>query len=218
MATYSRSTPSPRYFELLAQFRQMHTEGDPAQQIPPERCLAGERLPTHAVSIKLLIDKHRARTLLDYGSGKGLQYGPMDVQLPDGTKFASIPAYWGVDTLDCYDPAHEPLTGVPQGQYDGVICTDVLEHCAEDDLHWIVGELFAHARAFVFANVACYPPTIRFADGLKERGTVRDLTWWQALIRQVAADHPQVRYHFLLNEHVRGSGGRLQLAFRPVVG
>lgn len=218
MANYSRSTPGPHYFELLAQFKQLHSEGNPAEQIPPERCLAGEQLPRHAVSIKLLIDKHGAKSLLDYGSGKGHQYGPMDLQLPDGTKFVSIPAYWGIESLECYDPAHQPLESLPEGPFDGVICTDVLEHCPEDDLRWIVGELFSHARSFVFANVACYPPTIRFDHRTAAHSTVRDQDWWQALIEAVAAGHPQVRYQFLLNEQVRGPGGRLQVTFRPLVG
>src|SRR5262245_15172317 len=122
MATYSRHAPSPRYFELLSEYKSMHRNGEHARRLPPERTYAGISLPRHAVAIKMLIDRHQAKTLLDYGSGKGLQYGPMNVQLPDGTKYPSIPAYWGVDELYCYDPAHEPFSTPPAGKYDGVIC------------------------------------------------------------------------------------------------
>ncbi len=193
--SYSRSTPSPRYFELLAQYQQMHREGERSRGIPPEQTYAGISLPRHAVSIKLLIDRYHARTLLDYGAGKGHQYRPMNVQLPDGTRFSSIPEYWGIEELRCYDPGHEPFSTLPQTKFDGVICTDVLEHCPESDMEWIVEELFAHARSFLFTNVACYQALAHLNNGENAHCTIRDRDWWQQTFATCAANHPHVRYY-----------------------
>lgn len=218
MATFSRTAPSPRYFELVSQYRQMHVQGEHARHIPPEQTYAGISLPRHAVPIKLLIDKHQAQTLLDYGSGKGHQYGPMNVQLPDGTRFQSIPHYWNINELYCYDPGHEPFQKQPTGQYDGVICTDVLEHCPEDDMPWIVGELFSLARKFVYANVACYPARAHLNNGENAHCTIRDVAWWSSLVTHAARQFPTVRYTFLFDRPVSTPGGGQELGSVSLTG
>jgi hypothetical protein len=208
---YSRTAPSPRYRELLTQYEQMHVQGEQFRHIPAEQTFAGQSLPRHAVAIKALIDTHQARTILDYGSGKGQQYKPMSVKLPDGREFASIPAYWAVDGITCYDPGYAPHKNVPQCKFDGVVCTDVLEHCPEDDLEWIVGELFGYARKFVYANVACYPAIKRLSNGENAHCTVQSTAWWQKLVHTIAAEHPHVRYQFLLEHQTKLPDGRQQL-------
>jgi hypothetical protein len=66
-----------------------------------------------------------------------------------------------------------PFSALPEGRFDGVVCTDVLEHCPEEDLPWIVGELFGYARLFVFANVACYPAAKKLPNGENAHCTIR---------------------------------------------
>jgi hypothetical protein len=201
MATsFTRGSPSPRYRELLSQYRHLHLHGEQRMNLPAEKTYNGRSLPRHAARIKALIDEHGARTLLDYGSGKGHQYRAMEVRLPDGRVFGSIPAYWGVDNVTCYDPAYEPFSQLPPGPFDGVICTDVLEHCPEQDIGWILGELFSFARAFVFANVACYPAMKHLPNGENAHCTVRGFSWWQEQLRAVCAAHPAIHFEFLLEE------------------
>jgi hypothetical protein len=153
-------------------------------------------MPRHAEAIKRLIDAHGARTILDYGAGKGMQYKGVRVQVAGGGVFTSIPAYWGIDSLTCYDPAYEPFRKLPVGLFDGVVCTDVLEHCPEEDLEWIVGELFGFARRFVYANVACYPALKRLPTGENAHCTIHPAAWWMPLLRKMAAAYPQVRFRF----------------------
>ena len=86
--------------------------------------------------------------------------------------------YWGIDYVHCYDPSYAKYSTLPLGPFDGVICTDVLEHCPEDDLPWIVTEIFAYAENFVYANVACYPAMKRFPTGENAHCTVRAPEWW----------------------------------------
>ena len=215
---YSRTTPSPRYRELLTQYVQMHVHGEQFRHIPAEQTFAGQSLPRHATAIKALIDAHAARTILDYGSGKGRQYQPLKVQLPDGREFPSIPAYWNVEAITCYDPGYEPHSRLPQGKFDGVLCTDVLEHCPQDDLEWIVGELFGYARKFVYANVACYPAIKRLANGENAHCTVQSTAWWKALVDRIAVQHSQVRYQILLEHQSTLADGRQQLLADRLVG
>jgi hypothetical protein len=79
---------------------------------------------------------------------------------------------------------------LPGNSFDGVISTDVLEHCPEDDLPWIVQELFDLADKFVFASIAGYPARKKLPDGENAHCTVRPLSWWTQLFNRAAADRP----------------------------
>jgi hypothetical protein len=210
MPQFSRSNPSPRYARLLAQYREMHREGEVHLRIPPDQTFPGKSLPPQAGHIKRLIDLTGAKTILDYGCGKGQQYRPLPFPDPGGTVHLGIAAWWGVE-VRCYDPGYEPYAELPAGEFDGVISTDVLEHCPEEDMPWIVGELFGYARQFVFANVACFPARKRLPNGQNAHCTVRPLKWWRELIAKVSARHPALRYEFRLQLIDRTAAGEDKL-------
>ena len=184
---YSRSNPSPRFRELLEQYRAMHRDGDVRRGTPAEQTFDGKSLPRQAQRIRKLIQRTGAKTLLDYGCGKGRQYQPAKI-LDNGAVIAnSIQEYWGVESIRCYDPGHAPFSALPEGRFDGVVCTDVLEHCPEEDLPWIVGELFGYARLFVFANVACYPAAKKLPNGENAHCTIRPVEFWKEIFGKSAA-------------------------------
>lgn len=196
--TYSRQAPSPRYQELVALYKRMHTEGDTVHGIAPEDTFTGKSLPPHAMAIKKLIDSTGARTLLDYGSGKGQQYTWQDIELPDGQTVKDLGTYWGLEEITKYDPGYQEFWTLPSGQFDGVICTDVMEHCPEADVPWIVEELFGFARLFLYVGVACYPAKKVLPNGENAHCTVRPPEWWAEVVREIAARHPKVHYRFVL--------------------
>lgn len=185
--TYDRAHPSPCYQPLMALYRQMHAAG-------PE-VFAGKSVFFAAAKVRDLVQRFGARHLLDYGSGKGEQYKATNISLHGVVGvWPSLKDYWGVDEVTCYEPATgAPADGVA-GQYDGVICVDVLEHCAAEDLPWVVEELFAHARRFVFANVASYPAAKVLPNGDNTHVTQRREYWWKALFAEIGARYPDVHW------------------------
>src|SRR5687767_11736248 len=197
--SYTRASPSPRYRRLIEQYKLMHVDGETRLGIPPDQTFTGQSLPEQAPHIKRLIERTRAQSILDYGSGKGQQYWPrrvvdsqMHIEHPD------IRSYWGITEIRCFDPGYEPLSELPGGTFDGVICTDVLEHCPEEDIAWILGELFAFARKFVFANIACFPARKTLPSGGNAHCTVKPVRWWQEEIEGAARGNPAVSYEFRL--------------------
>jgi 2-polyprenyl-3-methyl-5-hydroxy-6-metoxy-1,4-benzoquinol methylase len=163
---YTRASPSPRYRRLLEQYQHMHLHGEQDAGIPPEQTFPGRSLPKQAPHIKRLIKATGAATILDYGCGKGQQYLPLRIADPDERiEYPDIKSYWGVQAIQCYDPAYQPFMQLPTGKFDGVICTDVLEHCPEEDIPWILAEQFGYANKFVFANVACFPARKKLPSG-----------------------------------------------------
>jgi hypothetical protein len=208
--TFTRNSPSPRYAALIGAYRTLHTHGEQFLGIPPEMTFPGQSLIPQVSRIKEHVLRTAARTLLDYGSGKGQQYQPMTVRLDSGDAWPSIQAYWGVDSVTCYDPSYAPFSQLPQGQFDGVICTDVLEHCPEEDMPWILDEIFRYSRQFVFANVACYPAKKRLPSGENAHCTIRPRAWWEALLVEVSDRYPQVEWEVWV-QSVQGEGAAAHL-------
>ena len=196
---YCRGTPSPRYRRLIEQYQLMHANGDQRLGIPPELTFAGQSLPRQARYIKRLIDRTGAKSILDYGSGKGGQYslGRM-VDAETGIDHPDIRSYWGIQEIRCFDPAYPPFAELPGGTFDGVVCTDVLEHCPEEDIAWILDELFAFATKFVFANIACFPARKTLPSGGNAHCTIKPVKWWQQQIERAASRTPALPYEFRL--------------------
>jgi hypothetical protein len=184
---HSRSSPSPRYRELAALYARMHVEGEARLGIPPEKTFRGSSLPRHVGRIKRLIDTTGARTILDYGSGKGMQYRPHKVVVEGKHVADGIAEYWDVDEVRCYDPGYKPYSALPEDKFDGVVCTDVLEHLPEEDLGWILDEIVGFAEKFVYLNVACFPAKKTLPNGENAHVTVREPDWWAALVQKVVA-------------------------------
>lgn len=189
--SFSRARPSPRYQELIALYRSMHEDGDAEEGIEAGEMFAGQSLVPRINEIKILLAGYRVRTLLDYGSGKGRLYADMKIDA-GGDVHESLAAYWGVERIACYDPAFPPLATLPAGPFDAVVCTDVLEHCPEVDLSWIVDELFSLARCLVYANVACYPARKTLPGGENAHITQRPPEWWAALFQAAADPYPNI--------------------------
>lgn len=194
--TYSRANPSPRYQELTREYRQLHVEGERLIGLRPENTFPGLSLPMQARRIKRLIETTAAQNVLDYGSGKGRQYDLRKLRgLDDRDQVhESIQDYWGVDFVQCYDPCYEAFAKLPAGRFHGVVCTDVLEHCPEEDLEWIVGELFGYAERFVFATVACYAAKKHLPSGENAHCTIKRVDWWRDLFERTAAGRPGIAW------------------------
>lgn len=194
---YNRAAPSPRYRRLLEQYRQMHLYGETHLGIPPEKTFPGASLPKEAEHIKRWIKQTDARTLLDYGCGKGRQYWPLRIRdHNESVEYADIKSYWGITDVRCYDPAYSPFSELPAGEFDGVICTDVLEHCPEEDIPWILVELFSYARKFVYANVACFPARKRLPSGANAHCTIKPVGWWEKRVSSAGVSKPGTQYEF----------------------
>ena len=178
----------------------MHRAGDTAHGLRPEDTFSGISLPRQAHRIKALISRTQARTILDYGCGKGSQYWPTPITQQGVVRWNSIQEYWGVESIHCYDPAYEPFSTLPDASVDGVICTDVLEHCPEADLEWIVEALFTLGRKFVFANIACFPAEKSLPNGENAHCTIRLPEFWQSLFARAAARFPDALWELWIEE------------------
>ena len=173
----------------------MHEHGARRENIPSAETFPGMSLPPHAGIIRGIIEVLGSKTILDYGSGKGKQYEPINVAGPDGTTFTDFKSFWAVDSITCYDPCFPPFEKLPEKRFDGVFATDVLEHCPREDLPWIIEEIFSFAEEFVFISVACYPAKKTLPNGENAHCTIEEPKWWHEFFDQTVALFPSLRYY-----------------------
>ena len=138
--SFSRQNPSSEYTRLLNLYQEHHESA--AQKNWNKDVYPGKSLWPHLGFIRALTQKHKTQTILDYGAGKGLQYKNLRVKEAGKNKIhSSVEKYWDV-SVTCYDPGNVEFQKFPEGTFDGVVSTDVLEHCPREDLSWIIGEMF----------------------------------------------------------------------------
>lgn len=160
--------------ELIATYRQMAAQG--AQ-------FRGLSILRYAGEIAEVISRHDAQSILDYGSGAGDAYRPPH----------SIQVQWDL-TPTLYDPAFPEHCRKPKGKFDGVVCSDVLEHVDQADAPGLIRDLFDYAERFVWASVCCRPAKKVFPNGRNMHVTIQPFGWWRRRFEKVSALHPGVTW------------------------
>jgi hypothetical protein len=206
---YSRHDPSERQRELWRLYAELHRSGEQRLELAAEDTYPGVSLLPHVARIGELVRAFDARTILDYGAGKGRQYasGVLDPARYGGHD--CVLDYWDVESVHCYDPCYAPFNSLPDGTFDGVVATDVLEHCVESDIPWILGEMFGFADRFFYACVASYPAKTTLPNGENAHCTIRPALWWAQALAAAAGARPQVRYEVWVQTPVAGAPGEM---------
>ena len=211
---YDRSNPSPAYLSHIDMYSKLHIDGDLENKVHAEMVYTGKSVVPWITAIKDLITLTNSKTLLDYGSGKGFQYKSMLLEDKDQIKYQSLQKYWNVSEIYCYDPGYPSYQKLPQKQYDAVVLTDVLEHCRQEDIKWILADIFSLARKFVFANIACYKARQILPNGDNAHCTIRPTAWWNSVLHLVASNYPEVKYSVLVEfiwTDINGEGSVFQM-------
>lgn len=137
----------------------------------------GYSIKGHVQNIKDLVVTHGATSLLDYGCGKGMQYLKLRVH-----------ERWGGILPHCYDPGIKALSELPDGNFDGVICTDVLEHVPESEITGVVDELIGKADRFLYASIDLEPARKHLPDGRNAHVLLKPEAWWLELFTDLSRD------------------------------
>jgi hypothetical protein len=178
---FSRQNPSPEYQAMLAWSTEYHAT---------HKTFDGTRLYHSYPTIHALCKEYNAKTLFDFGCGKGQHYQDRDIVIGERV----VPSL--AEDLGCaitgYDPAWPPLATLPAGQtFDGVVTTDVLQYIPMEDLPWVARELFGFAAKFVFAGVSVLPGKKPWGDG-RGRSSWRPRGLWLSIFTDLGKEFPHV--------------------------
>ena len=115
----------------------------------------------HLEEINNYIEDMDLRTILDYGSGKGKFHSRISAKVTP------------------YDPAYEPFSKEPVEEFDGVICTDVMEHIPEEEVEETLDKIFNFARYFVYFSISTKEAKKILPNGENAHCTVKPKEWWE---------------------------------------
>jgi hypothetical protein len=158
-----RRTRQRQLVELYAEF---HLKKDK---------FGGDSLGIHIPAIGELIKETESKSVLDYGCGRAKHYTQ-----------DKLSEKWGV-ACSFYDPAVEEFKVKPERKFDGVICTDVLEHLLEPEVE--LEEIFGFAERFVFLSICCRPSNSnkKLSDGTEFHISVHHPDWWEERLKTYRA-------------------------------
>ncbi len=193
---FTKENPSRRFGELIEQYQLMHSLSK-VNEVPNVGTFHGLRLPKSAKVIVELIADTGAKTILDYGSGKGISYSAYPGESEDSR--VKVNAAWGDVKVICYDPGHEPFSEPYGENTDGVISTDVVEHIPAEDIGWVLDEMFSQADRFVYVMAANYLANAILPNGENAHCTIHDLYWWTNQMKQASKQNPKVKWVLALD-------------------
>jgi mitochondrial fission protein ELM1 len=85
----------------------------------------------------------------------------------------------------------------PATPCDAVVCMDVLEYVPDEDVPWVMAELFGDAKRFVYVTIAHHARPQVFPDGTRIPSRRRELSWWLRHVEAAAARHPKISWHLI---------------------
>ena len=131
----------------------------------------GGAVKFHWLHIDDLIKDTKTETLLDYGCGKAEVYEVND---------------WGWPKPTLYDPAIPEYEKLPDGPFDGIISTDVMEHIPKEQLPEVFDQIFSRATRFVYLGISTLPSKTILSNGENAHCTIEDVGFWIKMIEKYA--------------------------------
>ena len=176
---FQAQRPSARYRALCTRLR------DASTQPSPPTCSMQTTRNDHSSDFQEHIEKlstaTQSHTLLDYSFG----IGPSLTRSHD-------------PLVSHYNPAFAAPTPSACEVADGVVCTDTLDFLPDEDVPWMLEELFRYAHRFVSVSVNVVPYEYRLPNGTRLQGRVRPLPWWQTHLDATSRRYPKLRWHLRL--------------------
>jgi len=182
--------PSEDYYDLLDSYKELHKE---------EGKFRGISLVPLVPTLINVIKENNSKTLLDYGCGKAIPYSKKECKSIGLRK--PVQELCNLNSFDLYDPAYPKYNKLSKKKYDIVVCTDVMEHIAEQDIDYVLKDILSHSKKTVFLNISCQPALKHFKKG-KFKGqnvhvSVFHGTWWSDKVKNIWNDFQRLKIYMI---------------------
>ena len=187
---------SKYYYEVIKKYKVFHENGIKNQ--PGFSTFLGYSLTKWILKIQEIIKTNNCNSLLDFGCGKAFLY-KNKFKIGD-KEFTNLSELWNLKNIYLYDPGLEEYSDYPKGKYDGIICTDVVEHIPEEDVLNFIDELFKLSKKFIFVVIATMPASKYFDDGKNIHLALKDQEEWKKIFLEFKKKYPNINQYIYFNE------------------
>ena len=187
---------SKYYYDVIKKYKVFHENGIKNQ--PGFSTFLGYSLTKWILKIQEIIKTNNCNSLLDFGCGKAFLY-KNKFKIGD-KEFTNLSDFWNLQNIYLYDPGLEEYSDYPKGKYDGIICTDVVEHIPEDDVLNFIDELFKLSNKFIFVVIATMPASKFFDDGKNIHLSLKDQEEWKKIFLEFKNKYPKINQYIYFNE------------------
>lgn len=187
---------SKYYYEVIKKYKVFHENGIKNQ--PGFSTFLGYSLTKWILKIQEIIKTNNCNSLLDFGCGKAFLY-KNKFKIGD-KEFTNLSDFWNLKNIYLYDPGLEEYSDYPKGKYDGIICTDVVEHIPEDDVLNFIDELFKLSNKFIFVVIATMPASKYFDDGKNIHLSLKNQEEWKKIFLEFKKKYPNINQYIYFNE------------------
>ena len=187
---------SKYYYDVIKKYKVFHENGIKNQ--PGFSTFLGYSLTKWILKIQEIIKTNNCNSLLDFGCGKAFLY-KNKFRIGD-KEFRNLSDFWNLQNIYLYDPGLEEHSDYPKGKYDGIICTDVVEHIPEEDVLNFIDELFKLSNKFIFVVIATMPASKYFDDGKNLHLSLKDQEEWKKIFLEFKQRYPDINQYIYFNE------------------
>ena len=125
---------------------------------------------------------------------------------PDELPVKEHPSTPEQQTISWYDLVSMSETGCSKRPISDVVSTEVLDCLPDEDVAWVLDELFRSARRKVAVTVTTAPRTSVLVHGIHVSQRPRPESWWVEQLEAASCHHPE--RHWQLIVHTRNVWGR----------
>ncbi len=191
---------SEYYYEVIEKYKLFHEKGFEKDNMktPGESTFLGYSLSRWILKIKEIIKINKCDSLIDFGCGKGFLY--KNKFTINDQEYHNLLDCWKIDDVYLYDPGVKEFSVYPVRKFDGLICTDVIEHIPENDVLEFIDNLFRLSNKFIFLVIATIPATKFFDDGNNIHLCLKNKEEWGKIFLEFEAKYPQINQYVYFNE------------------
>ena len=191
---------SEYYYEVIEKYKLFHENGYKKDNIitPGESTFLGYSLTKWILKIKEIIKINKCDSLLDFGCGKGFLY-KNKFKIND-QEYRNLLDCWKLDDVYLYDPGVKEFSVYPVRKFDGLICTDVIEHIPENDILQFIDSLFKLSNKFIFVVIATIPATKFFDDGNNIHLCLKTKQEWEKIFVEFKDKYPLINQYVYFNK------------------